>query len=145
MTPCISLTRSYAVAEDYARNAGLAPPTPAAPAYVYVVDVPDPLPAGVAIYDPVEYVASRNRNPVTQPSYHHNGGSKFLLAVVDPSAHGALLTTPPVRPPGMHGGAPAGPILTEQLETMVNALRDAEALIVGSVPRAWIIERFDIS
>jgi hypothetical protein len=83
MSPCISVTRSYAVAEDYARYAGLTAPTLAKPAHVYVIEIPDPLPTGIAIHDPVEYVASHNRNPLASPSYHHNGDAKFLLAVVD--------------------------------------------------------------
>lgn len=144
MSPCISVTRSYAGAEDYARNAATSPPTRVAPAYVYVIDVPDAVRTGITMCDPVEYVASRNRNPSASPSYHHNGSRRFLLALVDPILHQPLLTTPPVRPPGMTGGAPAGPSVTPELETMVCALRDAEALVIGSVPRQWIIERFDI-
>ena len=144
MSPCISVTRSYAVAEDYARNAATSPPTRVAPAYVYVIDVPGAVRTGITMCDPVEYVASRNRNPSASPSYHHNGSRRFLLALVDPILHQPLLTTPPVRPPGMTGGAPAGPSVTPELETMVCALRDAEALVIGSVPRQWIIERFDI-
>jgi hypothetical protein len=144
MSPCISVTRSYAVAEDYARYAGLTAPTLAKPAHVYVIEIPDPLPTGIAIHDPVEYVASHNRNPLASPSYHHNGDAKFLLAVVDPASHLGRLTTPPARPPGMAGGVPSGPIVTSELHTMVNSLRDAEILIVGIVHPAWVIQRFDI-
>jgi len=139
MSPCISVTRSYAVAEDYARHAATSPPTRVAPAYVYVIDVPNPMPAGITMCDPVEYVASRNNNPSASPSYHHNGGRRFLLALVEPILHQTLLTTPPVRPPGMTGGAPVGPRVTPELETMVCALRDAEALVIGGVPHQWVI------
>ena len=51
MSPCISVTRSYAVAEDYARNAATSPPTRVAPAYVYVIDVPDPVRTGITMCD----------------------------------------------------------------------------------------------
>ncbi len=51
MSPCISVTRSYAVAEDYARNAATSPPTRVAPAYVYVIDVPDAVRTGITMCD----------------------------------------------------------------------------------------------
>ncbi len=143
-SPCISVTRSYAVAEDYARNASHNPPTPAAPAYVYLIDIPSPLPAGVTICDPVELVAQGISNPLTSPSYHHNGNQSFLLAVAGSRAHAAFLTSPPVTPPGLPGSVPSPPILTAELKTMVFALRDAEALVVGNLPRVWVIDRYDI-
>ena len=144
MSPCISVTRSYAVAEDYARNAATSPPTRVAPAYVYVIDVPDPVRTRITMCDLSNML--RLAIGILPPVllYHHNGSRRFLLALVDPILHQPLLTTPPVRPPGMTGGAPARPSVTPELETMVCALRDAEALVIGSVPRQWIIERFDI-
>ncbi len=144
VSPCISVTRSYAVAEDYARNAAHTPPTRTLPSYVYVIDVPDPPPMGLSVYDPIEYVASHNKNPLMSPSYHHDGGAKLLLALVDPVAHAALLTSTPSRAPGLAGTAPSGPRVTQELETMANALRDAEVLVVGTIPKAWVAHRFDI-
>jgi hypothetical protein len=43
-SPLISLTKSYGVAEDYARNASRTPPTAANPARVYEVEISDPPP-----------------------------------------------------------------------------------------------------
>src|SRR3974390_1258974 len=41
-SPCISVTKSYGVAEEYARNASRTPPTASNPAHVYEIDIPDP-------------------------------------------------------------------------------------------------------
>jgi hypothetical protein len=44
ISPCISLTRSYGVAYDYAVNGGRAFPDASNPAYVYEIDIADPAP-----------------------------------------------------------------------------------------------------
>src|SRR6266436_2703590 len=56
MSPCISLTRSYGVAEEYALDASRASPTAANPAFVYEIDIPDPPPRGMLVIDPVAEV-----------------------------------------------------------------------------------------
>ena len=61
-SPYISLTRSYGVAEGYARDAGRAFPTHALPAYVYEFDISTPLPTAIVeVIDPVAEVAARNQ------------------------------------------------------------------------------------
>jgi hypothetical protein len=143
-SPHISLTKSYGVAEQYARNASRIQPTVSNPAYVYEIDIPDP-PAGmVQVLDPVFFVASHNQNPLSSPSYHHDGTQSFLLGVVEPSV---TAIWPPIllRPPGMAGGVSRPPNLSVELETMVFALRDSEVLVVGNLPRAYVVNRFDIS
>jgi hypothetical protein len=138
-SPCVSLTRSYGVAEDYARNASRAVPTAARPAHVYEIEIPDPPP--IPVVDPVFVVASQNQNPLTAHSYHHDGNQAFLLGVVNP----AVGTPASVRwPPGAAGGTPRSPNLSIDLETMVFALRDSEVLLVGNLPRTCVINRFDI-
>jgi hypothetical protein len=141
-TPCVSVTRSYAVAEGYART-GKFPPSSGAPGYVYVIDVPKTLPPKIDVVDPVYIVAEECKNPLISPSYHHDGGQKFLIGVVSPSTHRRCLNAHPPRPPGS-SVISRPPNLSQHLQTMVFALRDAEALIVGSVPSAWIIDRLPI-
>jgi hypothetical protein len=142
-SPCISLTKSYGVAENYARNASRVQPTPANPAYVYEVDFPNHLPKGLQIIDPLWFIASHNQNPLVSPSYHHDGTQSFLLGIIHPAA---ALVWPPqmLRPPGMAGGVARPPNLSLELEAMVFTLRDAEVLVVGNLPRAYVTVRYDI-
>jgi hypothetical protein len=142
-SPYISLTRSYAVAERYAIDASRTLPTPGTPAHVYEVDIPDPPPHGLNVIDPLAEIASNNANPLRAPSYHHDGGPSFLLGVVDPVSHRSFLRAPVVNPPGM-AGISRPPNLSLELEAMVFALRDAEVLVVGQLPRALVINRFDV-
>jgi hypothetical protein len=142
-SPYISLTRSYAVAERYAIDASRTRPTPSIPAHVYEMDIPDPPPFGLRVIDPLAEIASNNSNPLISPSYHHDGGPDFLLGVVDPVSHRSFLASPVVGPPGM-GGIARPPNLSLELEAMVFALRDAEVLVVGQLPRAVVINRFDV-
>src|SRR5262249_56569671 len=123
--PCISLTRSYGVAEDYARNASRARPTAENPAHVYEIDIPDPPPAGVLIIDPIYFVATHNlQNPLASISYHHDGNQDFLIGVVNSE----MERPTKVRfPPGM-AGTPRYPKLTLELEKMVRAFGKAEGL-----------------
>jgi len=141
-SPCISLTKSYGVAEDYARNASRAIPTSSNPAYVYEIDISDPPPTGVVVVDPVFFIASHVPNPLVSPSYHHDGNQSFLLGVVNPAAaHPSASSV--VFPPGL-GGTPRSPNLTIELEAMVRALRDAEVLVVGNLPQTCVINRYDV-
>jgi hypothetical protein len=142
-SPCISLTRSYGIAEMYARDASRAFPTSAVPAYVYELDITDPPPPGVTVLDPVSQVAAQHTNPLIQISYHHDGDMNFLLGVVDPITMAAHLSAPVKQPGG--GGTPRQPNLSIELETFVRALRDAEVLVVGAVPASCVINRYVVS
>lgn len=138
---CISLTKSYGVAQDYAMNAGKTKPTAALPAYVYELQVPDA--PGIVLIDPVDFVASRHANPLISPSYHHDGDQNFLGLFAYPLASGGALGKAP-RPPGMGGSGTRPPNLSIELETIVFAIRDAEILAHGNISAAWIINRYDI-
>jgi hypothetical protein len=135
---CISLTKSYGVAEDYARNASRSPPTAANPAHVYDIDIPDPPPTGLLLIDPIYLVASQNQNPLASLSYHHDGNQDFLIGVINP-----MMAAMPAKvrfPPNM-AGASRPPNLTIDLETMVYVLRDAEVLVVGNLPSTCVTYR----
>jgi hypothetical protein len=142
-SPCISLTRSYGVAEEYAMGAGRAFPTSAAPAYVYEIDIPDPPPTGVTVIDPVVEVASHINNPLASPSYHHDGDMNFLLGVVNPAAMVAYLSTP-IRAPKGSAPTPRAANLSIELETLIRALRDAEVLVLHAIPNTHVINRYDV-
>lgn len=138
-SPFISFTRSYGIAQNYAYDFSITPPTPSAPAYVYEIDVP--LGSNVRIIDPVVLIASQQTNPLSSPSYHHDGDQTFLEYVINPAARVSLTPMSP-RPPLM--GSPAPTKLEIELETIAFALRDAEVLIEGNVPKEWVLHRYSV-
>jgi len=140
-SPLISLTRSYGVAEDYAKNAGRRRPTAHNPAYVYRIEIDDPPPANLSLWDPIKQLATHLPAPLAA-AYQHDGQPNFLLGVVDPLGMKPYLSAPYVQPPPA-GGTPRPPTLTIELETLVRALRDAEILAVGAVPAACVTFRYD--
>jgi hypothetical protein len=143
LTPCISLSRSYGVAEDYARNASRKVPTRADPAYVYEIEVSDFPPPRPDVVDPVQEIANALPPPLASHSYHHDGDQTFLLGVVDP-ANG--FAGRPIRYPSLIGYAPTPrpPVLSRELQSLVRALRDAEIVVIGNLPATCIINRFDV-
>jgi hypothetical protein len=142
-TPCISLTRSYGIAETYARNASRMPPTRAAPAYVYEIDLVDPLPPTMRIVDPVAEVTAAQGSPVAMHTYHHDGDINFLLGVVDPRSMAVHLMRP-VRTPPTSAPTSRPANLSMSLEAMVRALRDFELLVIGTIPAAHVIAHHSV-
>ena len=142
-TPFISVTRSYAVARDYAVSNSTEIPTLRNPAYVYEIEIPEPPPDEMQIRDPVKEVAERLLPPAMGPPYQHDGSQEFLLGVVDPRNMGHFLIQQVIQPPS-NGGTPRPPNLTLELETLVRALRDAEILVCGHIPATYVQNRFDV-
>jgi hypothetical protein len=145
ISPCISITRSFSIAKAYAIEGSKPRPTASMPAYVYAIDLPDhpnPLAPGImSVEDPVQFVATSVKS-LASSSYQHDGDKKFLLGVVDPKGHRqhlgrlAVFAVPSPRP--------RTPALSIELETMVCALRDAEALVVGNLPHSCVIARMNV-
>jgi hypothetical protein len=131
-SPYISLTRSYGVAESYAR-VGRITATQQNPGYVYELVINDPLPSGMVLIDPAVDIANTNANLFASPSYHHDGGPTFLLGVVDPVSMAAHLNGFAPSPPGS-GAIQRPPNLSNDLEAIVRVLRDAEILVSGNIP-----------
>ena len=148
-SPYISLTRSYAVAWDYAMRGGTDIPTLDKPGYVYEIEIDSPLPSGLRLVDPVKEVALNLPTPIDVDSeeedffYQHNGLPTFLLGVVDPITMLHLQVGRQPQPPGP--GVPCPPNLTPQLEAFVNALRDAEILLHGHIPPSCVKNRFEVN
>ena len=140
-SPYISMTRSYEVAEHYARYFGRDHPSPARPAFVYEVEF-DPMPAGLQLLDPIIEIAKTLNSPLAPPPfYQHNGAPDVLLAVVRESVLPNILRTP-VRNPGV----PAGnlPHISDNLRALVRALRDAEVLAYVAIPQNCVRQRYAI-
>jgi hypothetical protein len=142
--PYISLTRSYGVAEAYARDFGRAFPSASIPGYVYAIDLEYPTPPEVKrVLDPVAEIAVYINRPLDPGSYHHDGDMNFLLGIVNPLTMANHLAA--------HARQPRGatmpfhpPKLTKELATIVRALRDAEVIVFGSVPPHCVMERYPV-
>ena len=143
-SPFISLTRSYAVAWHYAVFGKEEIPSPSNPAYVYEIEINEPMPVGLQLLDPVKEVAQRLPRPTSMsPPYQHDGLPEFLIGVVDSITMGHFLAQHSPQPP-LSEGTPRPPNLTLELETLVRALRDAEILAQGIIPSACVQNRFDV-
>jgi hypothetical protein len=141
-SPFISLTRSYGVARGYAL-AGKVAPTAATPAYVYEVDIGEELKRyGTRLVDPVQEIAKSLGSPYELRSYQHDGDASFVLGVADPKGHYDQLAQRVVYPPPGQG-APRSPLLGIQLESLVNAIRDAEVLVFGAIPASQVVRRIE--
>jgi len=139
-SPYISLTKSFGVAADYARM-GRAVPNASMKAYVYVIHLPKSAGSGVHLLDPLVEILSSHKDPL-KSDYHHDGVQDFLLSIVKPSSF-------PINPahylqPPPAGGTLRAPNLTDDLQTMVRALRDSEILAVGTIPASCVVDRIEI-
>ena len=117
LSPYISLTASFAVALDYAVRGPMSPTTNQ-PAYVYVIDIPRPLPSGLTLIDPIEQIATLTPSPPGSLPYHHTG--------------------PPITTIG------SAPYLPPLLKALLYAERDAEVLAVNNIPAAYVSGRYNI-
>jgi hypothetical protein len=139
----ISLTSSYSVARDYAMN-GRVPPSPTQPGHVYVIELNHPLSAPVVgVIDPVHQLVQAYGNPLIPGTYQHDGSQNLLLGIVDPANMGHHLSAHVSDPPGSaRSRRPAR--RSKELEAVVMALRDAEILVVGTLPNVCFTRRYDV-
>ncbi|MDE0400438.1 MAG: hypothetical protein OXL96_21795 [Candidatus Poribacteria bacterium] len=143
-SPFVSLTRSYGIALNYANFFGTEVPTPQHPAYVYEIEINEPIPSDLQLLDPIKEVAPILPPPLgINPPYQHDGGPDFLLGVVDPINMREFLTQQSPQPPAS-GGTPRTPNLSIALETLVRTLRDAEILAEGTIPAHCVNHRFEV-
>ena len=149
-SPYISLTRSYAIAWDYAVRGGTDIRTLDKRGCVYEIEIDIPLPSGLELLDPIKEVARSLPNPIDvdseggYPFYQHNGLPTFLLGVVSISPADILRFQVGRQPQPPGPGVPCPPNLTPQLVALVNALRDAEILFHGDIPAYCVRERFEV-
>jgi len=142
-SPYVSLTRSYGIALNYALDFSRTPPSATNPAFVYEIEIADPLPSGLSLLDPLREVVQSFPQPESDYTYHHNGDNLYLLGVISPTSMGRYLRQMVKQPPP-GGGTPSSRSLTLQLQTIVRALRDAEVLAFGTIPRTAIRARYDV-
>ena len=140
-SPYVSLTTSYGVAFAYAWF-GASKPTRRNPAYVYEIQIDDPLPPGLTLVEPIRAIATAPWSPTGRAPFHHDGDRDFLLGVVDQAGHASNLSMPCIFPPG--NTIVKAPALSVELHALTWALRDSEVLAIGPVPAANIVMRYDI-
>jgi hypothetical protein len=140
-TPYISLTSSLGVACSYAGVASSGMATAASPGYVYTIDIPNPLPPDIQLYDAVHEIATTIPSHLPQTLYQHEGRPEYLLGVADSSFSHHLLS---------YYFDPAGHLTSQNdapsqyLRTLVHALRDAELLAYDSIPAKYIKHRIAV-
>lgn len=139
-SPFISLTRSYEVACTCARTAGRAYPSPAAPAFVYEVELTAR--DRCRLLDPIRELAGSLSGPFDAVSYQHDGHPNLLVGLVDHAQRHLLGATVERPPPG--GATPRPANVSFHLEALVRALRDAELLAVGHIPKDLVRRRIPI-
>jgi hypothetical protein len=139
-SPFMSLTQSFGVAHHYALYFSRAVTNASKPAYVYEIEISEPLPEGLTLVDPLRAIAGDVPEPPIDVPYGHDGDSEFLLGVISPKRMRRFLEKPIKQPPP-GTGTPRAANLSLALETLVRALRDAEILACGTIPSDSIVSR----
>ena len=137
-SPFVSLSRSYAIAHGYAMAGPSGIAVQDQPGYVYEIEIADPMPLGLALLDPIRELAAVLPGPLDRVSYQHDGGASVLLGMVLPKEFQHMLISAYPQP----GGTSGAPVrVTQELVTLVRALRDAEILAVGNIPASCVLAR----
>ena len=119
---CTSFSTSYAVALSYAMSGPGGVASSTNPGYVYVVDL-NQLPAGqkVTFLDPVFEIAQHATGGL---AHRHNGEQGLLVEIVE--------SLPLTKPRKRHGGT-TNATVSQELNALAWAIRDAEVLLHGQL------------
>jgi hypothetical protein len=142
-SPYASFTASYAVACVYAAAGPGGVASAGAPGYVYEIDLDAGDLAQLILVDPVGQIAANpplGHHPLVT---HHDGEQGLILGIASPSHLPDVLVTTPRRP-GPPRADPAPAIAHPELRAVVFALRDAEVLVGGHIPEAFVSNRYDV-
>jgi hypothetical protein len=133
-SPYSSFTTSYAIARGYALTGPGGPASKSQPGYVYLVDLQQLAKAAqVKVVDPVsELIGALNGSLV----HNHNGDGGLMAQLalglpVSTTSTGRFGKATPLR-------------LSAELQVLINAVRDAELLVEGSLPPAVVTDRDDV-
>lgn len=138
-SPYISLTRSYGIAYDYAVY-GDTVATPDNRAFVYEIEIKQP--RGFQLIDPIKEIAKDLPRPLQSTSYQHDGDRDYLLGVI--SYRFRQYREAPIRQPPLAGGTSRPANLSLHLETLVRAIRDAEIMVIGTIPKNCVVTRYEV-
>jgi hypothetical protein len=92
------------------------------------------------VLDPIAEIAAYVNSPLAPSSYHHDGDMNFLLGIVSPITMQNHLVAHAPQPTGTTM-PPRPPRLTDELLAIVRALRDAEVIVLGSIPPHCVVAR----
>jgi hypothetical protein len=98
-SPYVSLSRSFGIAWNYALDFSRTPASATNPAFVYEIEIADPLPPGLSLLDPLREVVESFPQPESHYTYHHNGDNRYLLGVISPTSMGRYLRQRIKQPP----------------------------------------------
>ncbi|RZL48712.1 MAG: hypothetical protein EOP71_03925 [Variovorax sp.] len=128
----LSFSTSYDVARRYALDGPYGQASASMPGYVYEIDLAQITGQTQSVVDPIAYIASGSNGSY---AHEHDGSASLLLEV----AQGLTSYTP-----AKHcGGSLLAPAVSLEFRAMVNAIRDAEILLMHSVPAGAIVDRHD--
>jgi hypothetical protein len=137
VSPYVSLSRSFGIARAYGLVGPAGMASGAVPGYVYEIEAER---GDCVLIDPVKLIVEDLPDPDDSLSYQHDGEQDFLKGVVEGRVGGYAV----VFPPGS-AGTPRQPRLTEHLEALVRALRDAEIMALGNIPASLVRNRYEVS
>ncbi len=134
-SPYLSASTSYAIARQYALVGSDSLASPTAPGYVYEIDL-GAIRTAVTLLDPVKDIASA----YSLTGAHDHNGDQNLLAEIAKGSRGAT----PFTAAHQLGGKMAVPAVNPQLTALVFAIRDAEILVCGAVPKSAVVSRHPV-
>jgi hypothetical protein len=123
-SPYLSFTTSFAVAREYALSGPAGVATVATPGYVYELDLSSLLVAPTLI-DPVIAIAAASNGLF---SHRHDGAQNLILEVSQGYMSNGRLSLAPQA-----GGQSTLPAVSQDLNALIFAIRDAEILVAGNV------------
>ena len=141
-SPMLSFSASFAVARSYALSGPAGRALASSPGYVYEIDITQGGLSPALLKDPVREILNSNPDvgTVALLPTHHDGGQNLLHAIASPSRFGATLGTPPIR----RGPNPRPPVVSDRLQAVIFALRDAEVLVSANVASACVVTRYNV-
>jgi hypothetical protein len=134
-SPYLSMSTSYAIARRYALLGLTVPISESAPGYVYEIDL-SAIRSAVTLVDPVKDIASGHQST----GAHDHNGDQNLLAEIARGSGGAT----PFTVAHQLGGRVAVPAVNPQLTALIFAIRDAEILVYGAVPKSAVVRRHPV-
>jgi hypothetical protein len=141
-SPYVSITKSWMMALQYARQSRLPDVAATAnlPAYIYEIDFTD---TTVSLYDAIVEIGKTLPTPHLQIGYAHNGDSRLIAAILNGKLANYLKRAKLTGPPNNNNAAVA-PVVSDELRALLLTLRDAEVLVLHAIPRNYITIRHNV-
>lgn len=145
-SPYVSITSSFAIAYFYAMYCGKQRPDRSNHAFVYEIEIRDLVGASFRMIDPVVELSNVVPNLPDPPRHHHEGNFQLLHGVIGwhwlyRRHRNQNILLPPNPPNSGRPSTGTSVNVLPELHAAGRALRDAEILIYGGLPSAYIIAK----